>query len=812
MQIQQEFKNIPMRFEFSLENHEDDHFHEDIELLYVFEGKVELKIDSENFVLEKDDFVIINTGKVHRFKGHEKALIGSFYISYNMLSELMTQSNMTFWCNSVIDKSSAYEDVRQTIKGFVNDFFENKGIGKIRQLGEYYELLYLLTKNFLVTRKDTHSLLNDDEDSERVTQIVNYVALNYQNKISLSELAQKLFLSEAYLSKYIKKQFGMNFLDYVNNVRLNHALSYLLYTDYSVTRIALESGFSSISTFNKVFKDKYGMSPTTYKSNLRDAGLNPEKKDEQDHQLKERIDAYIHVNPFERRQMKSSQISIVANDLQSAHIFERPWSKMINVGTASDLLNSKLQEHVTDLKQRIRFSYVRIWDLYSPEMYIDINAKNRYYNFDKLNRVLDFVVGNNLYPYLELNIKPKKLLRSVKTILIPDERNIEFDSLENVKDFMEAMILHVIDRYGIEHVERWYFELWKEEADEQRGYRADVSDNPMLYLKMFSTVSAAIKRYVPQVKIGGAGLSNRYGQKTLTEMLKLWNHEEIKPDFITFYCYPYVLGDNEEGRVNKTSTDRDYLKNYILVTKEVLKNAGFEDMPIHISEWNSTVSNRNILNDSCFKGAFILKNLIDSIDQIDTLGYWLASDIFADFYDSNELLNGSSGLISKDGIPKPAYYAFEFMNRLGKRLVQKGDYYVITDTNYKEIRIACHNFKFLNHRYFMLDEDELDLYKQEIIFEDFEAKTLRFQIPVEEAGYYEIKTHSINRQYGSVQDEWIRMACPKNLVQEDVNYLKQVCVPRISINQIHTDTKMIDFSSILEANEIQYIIIRYKYN
>ena len=62
-------------------------------------------------------------------------------------------------------------------------------------------------------------------------EIQNYVQANYQKQMSWNDLAKKLYLSNAYLSKYIKKRFGLSFLEYVNNIRLFHAVDEMLYTD-----------------------------------------------------------------------------------------------------------------------------------------------------------------------------------------------------------------------------------------------------------------------------------------------------------------------------------------------------------------------------------------------------------------------------------------------------------------------------------------------------------------------------------------------------------------------------------------------------
>ena len=74
-----------------------------------------------------------------------------------------------------------------------------------------------------------------------------------------------------------------------------------------------------------------------------------------------------------------------------------------------------------------------------------------------------------------------------------------------------------------------------------------------------------------------------------------------------------------------------------------------------MTEWSSTLSNRNCLNDGCYKSAYIMKNLIQNYDEADAVAYWIATDIFAERIDSEDLLFGGCGLISRDGIRRRCF-------------------------------------------------------------------------------------------------------------------------------------------------------------
>lgn len=806
-----DMRNAPIRMVFITKSNTSRHFHDDIELVYVFDGDVKITIENDVFHLQKDDFLVINANKFHHYTISEDAMIGSFMMGYTRIKEMTKQNNIVFWCNTTLEHNSSFVDIRKTVRDIVTEYVQNSDIGIMRLVSKYYELLYHLTKNFLITSKDTHNEGVLNEDKQRIDEITQYVQNNYRNKISLNNLAEILFLSDAYLSKYIKRHFGMNFLEYLNSYRLNNAVDDLLYLDIPITRVALENGFASVSTFNKVFKQRYKLTPSAYKAKHRSTESENSNKDIDESILIKKVEALFGDYKSDEEVKENQNSESVYVDMSKCEPYIKTWSKMINIGTAEELLRSNMQSFVIDLNKKLNFKYVRIWDLYSPEMYIDINAKNGLYNFDKLNRVLDFLVSNNICPYIELNIKPKQLLSNIQKILIYGTKEIEFNSLDSVHSFFEAFIIHLVERYGAKEIEKWYFEFWKEELGDIASPSIDDDENPYDYLNIFRIIQKIFKKYIPRTKLGGAGLSVRFGAKTLVNLLTTWSNEKDKPDFISFYCYPYLMGTIDGGRVNKTSTDRDYLKNYITMAKELAKRAGFQVEELHISEWNSTISNRNHLNDSCYKGAYILKNIIDSFSDVDLLGYWFASDITADYYDSTLLLNGGSGLLTKDGIRKPAYYAFDFLNRLGSNLIEKGRNHMVTTGDYNEWEIVCHNYKFLSYEYFINEEDEVKVQKQYRYFEDSNSSEFEFVLNEMSKGIYEIKTYSINTQYGSVQDEWIRMSCPTNLTQEEIEYLKRICVPRLSLHRLNVESNQLKFKTHLEPNEIQYIKIIQKF-
>lgn len=262
-------RNI-MDFDFETKKVCETHFHQNLEIIYILDGGMEIQIETEKYELNKGDFLLINANKRHSYKETtEELLIASFRIDFSMLSEYLETNQILFWCNTAADKSDAYKPLKKVLDRILNHFYDKEKEGALYLNSIYYEALYILSSYFMIKSDDSRLKSLGAQENSRVFEIQNYVQSNYQKQISLNDLAKKLFLSNAYLSKYIKKNFGLSFLEYVNNIRLFHAVDELLYSEKKITRIALDNGFATTASFNKAFKEIYNMTPSVYRTTVR---------------------------------------------------------------------------------------------------------------------------------------------------------------------------------------------------------------------------------------------------------------------------------------------------------------------------------------------------------------------------------------------------------------------------------------------------------------------------------------------------------------------------------------------------------------
>lgn len=792
-----------MDFDFWDEKYVSTHIHQNVELFLLLEGTGVLTVDEDEMNMEKGDYCLININRRHEFHARGEVLFVCLHINFNMLQRFIDLNRILFMCNSKTLKVETAERIRKELNRIINCYFAKAGTSQIKLNTYYYRLLNILVSDCVIYKDDERFLTRKQADQNRLNEIVNYVYSNYRNEISLNELADQLYLSNTYLSKYVKNHLGMNLTDYVNNVRLYYAVEEVLNTDKKMTHIALDNGFSNLTAFNKAFKHMYHMTPSEYREQNKDGKIQAYETYSHSGEVAKKIKNYLEKNEYDEAPELSNEQYVFADTYEQQY-FTKYWNKMINISRMSDLLMSDAQSHILELKKNLGFEYIRFWDIYAEELYLNIDDPNEQYNFGRMDRIFDFLHENEIYPYIELGFKPILLVEKLDGYLREEVRPFIFESPEKYKNFLRSMLEHYINRYGMEEVEKWYFEQWKDERliDGQNDYQR--------FFQVFEMIYHTIKAVSSKIKVGGGSMHHTYDAPYYKDFISQWKTRLVYPDFLTLYSYPYGVGKGEGAVDGRRSQNPNFLKDQVNQIRSIQSELGFHVSEIHVTEWNSSVSNRNGMNDSCHKGAYIMKNIIDNIGNIQILGYWLGSDLFSQYRDMNRVLNGGVGILSRDGIKKPAYFAFEFMNNLGIYILGKNDNVLITSNGGDEYYIVTHNYKHPNYKYFALPENEVDITNQEQYFEDWTQVKQNFQIKHVRNGCYRVKVLRINMSHGSVLDEWIRMGMYNDLTVDELDYLKSTSHAKMEIWDQVIEDGVFNFETILEPNEIQHICLMYR--
>ena len=485
---------------------------------------------------------------------------------------------------------------------------------------------------------------------------------------------------------------------------------------------------------------------------------------------------------------------------------------MINIGPIWDLNKANVQFHTLQLNEHLHFKYIRIWNVFSKNMMINDGKTIDQYNYDSVNQVLDFMVQHRLKPFLDLGRRPDTALRSDGKEVFYEEQYIPFASREHWERMVDDFFSHIVDRYGQEEVSSWIFELdrdciHEDNAPETRLYQDEQYDffNAWMYLHH------TVKNRIPEAKIGGISSIVVKDWKFLVNFFERCRKENVKPDFASFIVFPYDTYKSEEKQVvRKISQNEFNEENQLREIKRLLELTGLSDTPIYITEWNNTISNRNYLNDSCFRAAYLVKKIETMADQVDMIGIMSGTDWVSSHMDTVGLVNGGIGLLTKDMIRKPAYFAVDFLNQLGEYLLDKGEHYIITKKESGDIYILCFYYSWFKRSYFLQEED-VDLRKcSSMIFEDESPVHLDFHFEnLKESGEYYLKKRTLNRQNGSILNEWGKFQYDIRLTRQDVKYLQGISFPTLSQSKtkVMNGNHTLDMKIVLEPHEVSLIHI-----
>lgn len=233
------------------------HLHEAIEIVYVTEGTIELGVGLELYHMEEGDFGIVFPNVIHHYQvfGTGKNQVIYLFAEPSLLPAYSAQLQKCSPEDPIIKKEQVHEDIVNAV-----NFLAHMKEQSTMLIQAYVQVI--LAHVFLGMKMVDKSTVGSDE---LIYNAVEYVAKNFREEFTLEKMAYDLGVSKYVLSRMFTKTFHCNFNRYVNEVRLNYVSSALENTQESITKICFDCGFESQRTFNRVFKERYKMTPREYR-------------------------------------------------------------------------------------------------------------------------------------------------------------------------------------------------------------------------------------------------------------------------------------------------------------------------------------------------------------------------------------------------------------------------------------------------------------------------------------------------------------------------------------------------------------------
>lgn len=231
------------------------HFHRNYELLCLYNGALEIKLDNQTVSLQKGEFILIHPNQIHAVYSLGEACTRVCIFSPNVVNEFYLKT-LNLLPEKIITRlsSSVSAFLKENLKTD-SSYFLNKSC------------LYAVCSEII--RQTAYLPQQRSKNSTLIHQIISYVSQNFKNNITLKSIAENLGYNYQYFSNYLHK-YTIDFTSLLNQYRLDYAKYLLKSSNFSITNIAFECGYNNMRTFNRNFLKAFHVTPKKYRNTEMD--------------------------------------------------------------------------------------------------------------------------------------------------------------------------------------------------------------------------------------------------------------------------------------------------------------------------------------------------------------------------------------------------------------------------------------------------------------------------------------------------------------------------------------------------------------
>jgi xylan 1,4-beta-xylosidase len=344
----------------------------------------------------------------------------------------------------------------------------------------------------------------------------------------------------------------------------------------------------------------------------------------------------------------------------AAHPFPHFWEQMFGSGRARLSMRQSYRDDLQRVKKVTEFKYVRFHAILDDEngVYSEDAKGNPVYNWSYVDQIYDGLLDNGIRPFVEISFMPKALAARLDyhafwyhQIVSPPKDYARWDAL------ITAFARHLVDRYGIDEVSKWYFEVWNEpNIDFWTGRPAQQT-----YFELYDNTARALKAVSPRIRVGGPATAQA---AWVGDIIAHTTQNNVPLDFVSTHVYGNDTAENV-FHDNRPIAPYQMVCSAVETVHQEIAHSARPALPLIWSEFNATYMNQQEITDSIFMGPWMAQTIsrCDGLTQM--MSYWSFSDVFEEQGVVKTPFYGGYGLVAERGIPKPAFDAFELLHALG---------------------------------------------------------------------------------------------------------------------------------------------------
>jgi xylan 1,4-beta-xylosidase len=362
---------------------------------------------------------------------------------------------------------------------------------------------------------------------------------------------------------------------------------------------------------------------------------------------------------------------------QASGRLSEAWRHCVGTGRFELALRRDYQDSLALLQQEIGFRHIRGHGLFSDG--VGVYQPYRYqgtdhvrHAFTYVDQIVDAYLSLGIRPFLELGFMPEALASGDQTVFWWKGNVTPPRSESGWADLVRATLKHLIDRYGLDEVRRWPIEVWNEPNLQDFWQGADRD----AYHRLYEVTAHAVKEVDPALQVGGPAISPG-ADEWLAPFAEFVTDRSVPVDFVSRHAYTSGPAQAVPFGVHQALAPASQLLEQFAAPREHLRGTALADLPVHITEFNSSYRPDNPVHDTAFHAAYLAPVLAAGGELVDSFSYWTFSDMFEEAGVPTSLFHGGFGLLTHRQIKKPTFHLYAFLARMGDQVLARGDDHLV---------------------------------------------------------------------------------------------------------------------------------------
>lgn len=386
-------------------------------------------------------------------------------------------------------------------------------------------------------------------------------------------------------------------------------------------------------------------------------------------------------------------------------VLRHVWNECVGAGRANEALRADWQAHFRGAVDVLGARHVRFHGLFHDDMFVYRTSNGGgfgppeelpqpVYTYAYVDKVFDAILDAGARPFVELGFMPRELATQTETLFWWKAHCSPPKDMDRWVELVTTTVRHWIDRYGLDEVRAWPFEVWNEPNLVPHFWTGTRTQ----YFELYEASARAIKAIDPQLKVGGPSTSvfvpdaryaGEYHDPSLEvataeaadpdeldwqpvwirEFLDWCAERDVPVDFLSTHLYPtdYAADSTGRGKAISRQVDATYLD--LRRMHELIADSPYPDVELHITEWSTSPSSRDAIHDTLFAASYIVRAFLKGAALADSISYWTFTDVFEEGGAGVGPFHGGFGLVNEQGLHKPTFHAMAMLARLGDRLL-----------------------------------------------------------------------------------------------------------------------------------------------